>query len=218
MQKHAALVGKSGQGLDFARLIHRSNFRRLGNGNDSRLYMMRVIDAVVRLTDGFNRKLAVGHCDRKELASGKFLGRSAFVGVNVRGFTADDRVIGAGQRFQAQAIGRCAVKDKEHLDVRTEVPFEFLHCRSGVRIVSIADCVAAIGFRHGLQNFRMNSSIVVAGKTAGRFHLPKQCSRRVRVGHRPSDLALACAECFICWKASPTPTPPPWWYYLTGTG
>ncbi len=55
----------------------------------------------------------------------------------------------------------------------TEVPFEFLHYRSGVRIVSVTDRVAAIGFRYGLQDFRMNSSIVVAGKTAGRFHLPK---------------------------------------------
>ncbi len=118
MQKHAALVGKTSQGLDFARLIHRSNFRGLGNGNDSGLHMVRIIDAVVSLTDGFDRQLAVGHRDGKKLASGKFLGCAAFVGVNVRGFAADDGVISVGQRFQAQAIGRRAVKNKEHLDVR----------------------------------------------------------------------------------------------------
>jgi hypothetical protein len=53
------------------------------------------------------------------------------------------------------------------------VPFEFLNDCSSVRIVTIADHVAAIDFGHGSQDLRMNSSIVVAGKTAGRFHLPK---------------------------------------------
>ena len=117
VQKHATLVGKASQGLDFVRLIDGTHFSGLRNGDDSRLHMMRVINAVVSMTDGFDRKLAVGHRNRKKLAAGEFLGRAAFVGIDVGGFAADDSVIGIGQRLQAQAIGRRTVKNKENFNI-----------------------------------------------------------------------------------------------------
>ena len=115
VQEHATLVRKAGQGLDFVRLVHGSHFRGLRDGDDAGLHVVRIIDAMVSLTDGFNRQFAVGDGDRNEFAAGEFLRRAAFVGVDMRGFAADDRVISIGQRLQAQAIGRGAVKNEERL-------------------------------------------------------------------------------------------------------
>ena len=184
VQEHAALVCESGQRFYFLRLVHRPHFSGLGDGDDAGLHMVRIIDAMIGLADGFDRQFAVGDGNGNEFAAGEFLRRPAFVGVDMRGFAADYRMIRIGQSFQAEAIGRGAVKDEEDFNIRAEALLEFLHHRLGVGIVAIADRMAVIGFsNHGSQDLRMNSGIVVAGKTAGRFHVRNNVAEAVWGGH-----------------------------------
>jgi len=171
VQEHPALVSKVGEGFYFGRLVHSPYFSGLRDGNNAGLYVVGVINAMVGMTDGVDRKLAVGYGDGKKLAASKFLRSPAFVGVDVCSFAADHCVICVSQRFQAEAIGCSAIEDEKDFNIRAETLLEFLRYRGRVRIISVADRVAPIRFANGFQNFRMNSGIVVAGKTAGRFHI-----------------------------------------------
>ena len=46
VQKHAAVVGEAGQGLNLMRLIDRPHFRGLGDRNHARLHMVLISHAV----------------------------------------------------------------------------------------------------------------------------------------------------------------------------
>ena len=118
VQEHAALVSKTGDGFYFVRLVNRPHFSGLRDGDDAGLHVVRIADAMVSMTDGFDRKLPVGYGHGNELAAGEFLRSAAFVGVDVGGFAADHRVIRIGQRSQAQAIGRGPVENEEDCNAR----------------------------------------------------------------------------------------------------
>ena len=185
VQEHAAFVGKLGQGLDFGRLVHRSHLRRLGDRDHARLHVMLIVNAMIGMTDSFDRKFAVGDGNGNEFAAGEFLRRAALVRVDVRGFATNYGVISISQRLEAQAIGGSAVENEEDFNVRPEMLLEFLHHGFGVGIVAISHGMTLISFGDGFQDFGMNSGIIVTGKTARRFHDPKQCSRG---GRRTSDV------------------------------
>ena len=134
---------------------------------------MRIVNAMVGMSDCFHGQLAVGYGDGNEFAASEFLRRAAFVRINVGGFAADHSMVSVSQRLQSQAIGGSPVEDEKDFRVRPKMLFEFLHHGLRVGIVSVTHRMTAIGFGDGLQNLGMNSGIVVTGKTAGRFHDPK---------------------------------------------
>ena len=145
VQKHSTRVRKAGQGSYFIRLVDSAYFSGLGDGDDAGLHVMGIIDPVVGMTDSFDREFAVGDGNGDELAPGKFLRSAAFVGVDVRGLAADHGVIRIGQRLQAKAIGRGAIKNEEDFNILAEMLLEFLHHRRGIGIISIAHGMAPVG-------------------------------------------------------------------------
>ncbi len=135
--------------------------------------MVLVTDAMAGVADGFDGEFAVTGGNGNEFAAGEFFRRAAFVGVDMSGLGADYSVIRVGQSFQAEAVGRGAVEDHKNFDIRAELLLEFADRRLRPGVVPIADRVALIGAGNRLQHFGMNAGIVVAGKAARRFHVPK---------------------------------------------
>src|SRR5438270_164880 len=80
--------------------------------------------SVVSTADRIEAQLAMLILDRDQLAAGEFLGRPAFIGIDVGEVSADDGVVGIGKRLQAKAVCRGAVEDDEDLDVVSEMFFE----------------------------------------------------------------------------------------------
>ena len=219
VQEHAAFVRKAGQSFYFAGLIDSAHLSGLRDGNDAGLHVMRVIDAMIGVTDSFDCKLAVGYGNGKKLASGKFLWSAAFVGIDVRGLAADHRVISVGQRFQAQAIGSGAIENEEDFNIRAKMLLEFLHRGRGVGIVSIAHRMTLVRFADGFQNFGVNPGIVVAGKTAGRFHVRNNVADGgvQTSGTRPRTSAPSVLRGLTSDVRGPTSAMARWWYYSVST-
>src|ERR1700741_4202728 len=57
MQVHVALMGEVGESMNFAGLVDGAHFRGLGNGNDLRLDVMFVANAVVGVAHHFDVEL-----------------------------------------------------------------------------------------------------------------------------------------------------------------
>ena len=153
------------------RFVHRSYFCGLGNGNDAGLHVVRVADAMVGVAYGFDGKFALPRGNGNQLAAGEFFGRAAFVGINVGSFAADYRVIRVGQCLQAETVGGGAVENNKDANVLAKVLLEFANRGIRVRIVSVAHGVALIGSGNRLQDFGMNSGVVVAGEDAYGLHI-----------------------------------------------
>ena len=66
------------------------------------------------------------------------------------GFSADHRVVGAGQGLQAKTIGSGAVEDDKNFDIGTKIPLEFANGGLGAGVVAIAHGVTLIGRRDRL--------------------------------------------------------------------
>ena len=156
--------------LDLRRLVNRPHFGGLRNGDNPRLNVVLVAYIVIGMRGRGNGKLAIGRRKRDKLAAGQLFGRAAFVGINMRELGAKNGMVRACQRLQAEHVGGSTVEDEEHLDVGAEVLAKFLDGRSGIRVVTIADNVAAVGAGNGFKHLGMDVGIVVAGKTAARIH------------------------------------------------
>ena len=79
-------------------------------------------------------------------------------------------MVGAGESLKAEHIGGGSVEDEEHFDIGAEVLAKFLDGGGGIRVVAVADNVAAVGTGNGFEHLGMDVGIVVAGKTAARIH------------------------------------------------
>jgi hypothetical protein len=170
MQKHSALMSKFGQSTNLFWLVNRPHLGRLRNRDNLRLHMMLIADAVIRMPHCIERDFPVLMRQRNQLATQMLLGRGAFVGIYVRIVAAQHRLIGPRQRLQAQHIRPGAVESKKNFNPRPEMFFKLCHGRARVPVVAISNHVAFIDPCKGLQNFRMNSRVVIAGKAACDFH------------------------------------------------
>jgi len=170
VQKHIVSVSEAGQGFDFPGSVNRGHFRRLRDGEDSRLHVMLVANPVIGVAYGFDGKLALQGGNRDELASGKPFGCAAFVGIDVGGLAADHGLIRFGERLEAEAIRRGAIENKKDIDAGAEVLLEFADRRLGVAVIPIADGMTLVDRRQGAQHLGMDAGVVVAGKAAGGFH------------------------------------------------
>jgi len=77
-------VREVGQGSDFVWLVDRAHFGGLRDGDDARLDVVLIADAVVVVRNGVDGELAVRGRDGNEFAAGEFFRRAALVGVDVR--------------------------------------------------------------------------------------------------------------------------------------
>ena len=167
VQIHSALVGKMGQGFNFFGPVDRAHLGGLRNGNHSGLHVMLVADAVIGMANGIERDLSVLMGQRNQFAAGESFGSPALVGIDVREVAAQDRVVGASERLQAQHVRSRAVKGEKYLDAGAEMLLQLCLRRGGVRIGAVAYHVPVVHLRDGCQNFRVDSGVVVAGKAAG---------------------------------------------------
>ncbi len=110
VQEHFVLVGKAGQITNLLGLVNRPHFGGLSDGNHARLNMVLVADPMVSMAHRLDRQLAVRRMDEDQFATGELFRGAAFVGMNVGHVGANYRVVGLGQRLQAQAIGRGAIE------------------------------------------------------------------------------------------------------------
>ena len=135
-------------------------------------------DAVQEVPDAIGSKFAVIGCNREQLAAGKLLRGATFIDIDVRCFGADDCLISFSNGFQAQHV--CAGPTKNKIDIRVFAKLlAKLRGRSlGIWIVTICDDVPAIRGNDGLQYLRMNTSVIVAGKTSFWFKLSGHHSLR----------------------------------------
>src|SRR5438445_12591219 len=163
-------VREAGQGLYFFRLVKRAHLGGLGDGYHLGLNVMLIADSVIRRLHGIECQLAIGGGDGNELAASEFFGSAALVGIDVRGFGADHRVIGLGERLQTEHVGGGAVEDKKDFYLPTEMLPELSDCGGGVRVIAITDDVALVGGCDRFQNGRVNSGVIVAGKAACGLH------------------------------------------------
>ena len=118
---------KAGERLNLFRLVDRAHLGGLRNGNDARLRVMFIADAVVGVADGVQRDLAVLMRQRNQFAAGVLFRRAAFVGIDVRIVAAQHRVEGPGQGLQAKNIRSRPVKGEKDCNVRSKMLFELLH-------------------------------------------------------------------------------------------
>ena len=146
--------------LSRVRIQPRHGNPRIGNELPHRLY----------------RELAVSTRERDQLAASKPLRGATLVGVDVSDVGAHDSVIGPCHCLQAEDIGGGAVENKKDFRVSAEVLSKFFHSRGRVGVITVTNRVAMVGVTEGCKNFRMNTSIIVAGKAANRLHAC-QCNR-----------------------------------------
>src|SRR5579872_887981 len=135
-------MDKIGEGPYLVGRVNRSNLRRLCDGDYTRLNMMLVADPVIRMGDTLDRQFAIGCRNRQQFASGEFFRSAALVGVNVRGFAANDCMVRTCESFKAQAIGRSAVENDVNTDVVAKMLAKSHFCRFCVLVVTITDSVA----------------------------------------------------------------------------
>src|ERR1700739_1625148 len=109
------VVRKTGEYPDFIGLVQGSHFGGLGNRNDLGLDVMLVADAVVGMADQVDGEFAVAGVQRDQFATCELLGSAALVAINVGRGGADHRVVGLGERLQAQAVRAGSVEDNEDL-------------------------------------------------------------------------------------------------------
>ena len=149
MQKHVVLVGKARERLDFIRLIDRSHLGGLRDGDDAGLGVVFIAYAVVGVTDGIERDLAILVRKRKQLASRVFFRGAALIGVDMGIIAAQDGVKWASEGLQAQNVRAGAVEGEENCNVLAEVFFKFLDRGFGIRIGAVGHYVAMICLSYG---------------------------------------------------------------------
>jgi hypothetical protein len=101
VKKHVAFVGEAGQIANLPRRVNGTHFADLSNRDDAGLNVMLVANAVIGMADRLEGELTIGGRNRNEFASGEFLGRATFVGVDVGRLGADHCMIGFRHRLQA---------------------------------------------------------------------------------------------------------------------
>ena len=112
------------------------------------------------------RELAVGGVDRQQLDAADPLGRTALVGVDVRGRRRDDGTPAREHGLEADDVRAGAVEDGEHGDVAAEVTSEDLVQATGVVVLAVRDLVAAVGRREGVEDLGVDAGVVVGGEAA----------------------------------------------------
>src|SRR5216683_2689080 len=162
-------------------MVNRTHLSGLGDGDDPELHVVRITNTVIGVAHVIQRDFAVVMRQGNEFATCMLFGRAAFVGINVGIFAAKHGMVRTSQRLKSENIGSGSVEGEENINVRTEMFVKFLDRRTRIRVVAISHDVALVYPGKGLEDFRVHSGIVVAGKAApgldwDRFH-PKQCSR-----------------------------------------
>ena len=127
--------------------------------------MMLVADPVIGVPDLFDSDLPILMRQRDQLASRMFLRRSTLIGINVRIIAAQNGVVRTIQSLQSKHVSAGPVEGEENIDAGSEMLFKFRHRGARVIVVAISAHVPLVGAHNGIENFRMNSSIVVAGET-----------------------------------------------------
>ena len=127
---------------------------------------MLIADAVTGGLDGLGRQLAVFGGDRNQLAARPRLRGATFVGLDVRPFGAQHRVMGLGERLQREHVGGRPVENGKHFRSGAEMLAECALGGARPRVVTVADDVAGVGSGDGLQDVRMDARVVVARETA----------------------------------------------------
>src|ERR1700752_232359 len=136
-------------------------------------------DAMQQWFDLFDAKLAVGCFNRDEFAAGKLLRRATFINVHVRASGEENRLIGFGARLQTENIRAGATKDKIDSYVSAKVFLKQLRRASRERVVAIGNNVSIVCGFDRLDDFRMNTRIVVARETALAHTFPALKSRAI---------------------------------------
>src|SRR5579885_2104768 len=124
---------------------------------------MLIADAVICVTHLLYCDLPVLMRQWNELASDVFLRRGALIGIDVRVVAAKNRMIRTVQSLKSQDVRAGPVKCEEHVDARSEMFLEFRDGRSSVVVIPIRNNVSLIDPSECIDDFGMNSSIVIAG-------------------------------------------------------
>ena len=117
--------------------VNRSHFRGLGNRHDLGLNMVLVPHSMKMASDSFNRNFPIRRGNSQQFATGKFLGSSTLVHINVSSFGAKNRIEGLRYDLQPQNIGARSTKNKVDIDPFSKMLLEFLDGSLCVVIVSI---------------------------------------------------------------------------------
>src|SRR5262249_9486593 len=72
--------------------------------------------------------------------------------------------------LETQAVRACPVEDDKNFGVISEVLTKCIHHDRRVGISAVSDNVALVHHGDGLEDFRVNAGVVVAGETAKRLH------------------------------------------------
>ena len=131
--------------------------------------MVLIADTVVGVAHSVERDFSILVRQRDQFAARVLLRRAALVGIDMGVIAAKHCVKRPVQCLQAQHVGAGAVEGKEHVNAGAEMLLKLRDRRAGVRIVSIGHYVALVGAGNRLEDLRMHSGIVVAGKTADRL-------------------------------------------------
>jgi hypothetical protein len=153
------LVGKRSDPLG---RVDGPELRHLTYGDDARLAVVLVAEAGKTCRDALGRESAVGRRDRKELAPGKALGRTALVGVDVRRLRTYHGLMPAHHRRQTRDVRPRPVEHEERAGIRPEVTAEDLLRIRRERVVPIRRHVPDVRRRDRLEHGGMDSGRVVA--------------------------------------------------------
>ncbi len=166
MHPQLAALGDGSNGTHLFHRVHGANLGRLRQRHHLGLGIVNVRAARHQRFHRIGRELAVGARRGQQLgAVGEKLRAATLVGLDMRQFMADHRMVGLAQRGQRQRVRRGAVEDEEHFAIGLEQVADPVADFLRPRIVAIGLLVAAaVGFEEILERFRTEAGVVVGGE------------------------------------------------------
>ena len=155
-----------GDGPDLLHRVERAELGRLGDRDGARLRAVHVAEAPGLGVDEVRGQLAVRRRDGPQLDPRAVLGCTALVDVDMRRRGTEDRLPALGHRLQGDDVCAGAVEHREDLGGGAEVRVHRISQGSGHLVVAVGDLMPGICPREGVEHFRMDAGIVVAGESA----------------------------------------------------
>jgi len=121
--------------------------------------------AVDMLKEHRRAYLSIRSINGQYLATGEFLRRPAFILLNVSSMSSYHRIPRPGHTADSQCIGCSPGKNEIYFGIASEMFFEKILCLSCVAVITVSHNMAFVDRSKFLQNLRMYSRVIVAGKS-----------------------------------------------------
>ena len=131
---------------------------------------MRIADADEVRCDQVDCEFPVRCRDVDQFAADETLRTTVFMDCEMCALGAENRMEGIGDATKPQDVCRSAVVDEVRLSVRSEHLFESSRRAPRVVIESVRDRISCVHFFEGVEDFWMNTRVIVASKPSKDSH------------------------------------------------